>query len=1078
MIVNPLESASDFEACDSENYSLTCSASAPTKIEMSCNEPCSSQPTTLKEGYYSSCEEETDESYSETESERHEDSVERDNPSQACDIKRFSGDCERVVDVLTEHDRTKNRKTYQVTKSGSRVIEKIEMSLAEVSEGIDICLEESTPAEDYFSQSSSSAGGVEHLAIDILDHANEKCDDDDYVRQSKSLPNIEETKSILRDSSKRFSCTSKTSSESTQSREKSQSVEPESLSLCDSELTEEKAQSDSIDGARENRQSEEISQQKLNWQKAEGTFEISKKNVEILRKNAEMQGNVKFLPRKISQERKRHFDRLHPFHTHMLLYYGVYDTKQVLYSFQTLRNIIASDCRTFLCLSITSSMSNSPMKQLLVRHRKSIFGKGFSGNILNTEFNNAYRGCMYLEVLFTVCLYYARSYFQKEAADISILPTAEDINGNCKIQLASIELLTMICTELISICKDMGKGLACYISDLMGKCKLQKILLHCLISCVHSFHCKNDLTFTESILAFNEQGDDKMHLESVQVQLLRLLLSVIKLEFEVTCQKGEESIKSVTTQDGSSNSPTRVSPSTPTNVKYLPNCPISQQPMFLSAVLKALQSDHLRHLHRNWTDVVTSSLNCFAFGSLTNIVISVIHQICSNIDQIARSPQNVYIPPDYAVTQLEAVTVLSHYCLLDNTQQTSLTHLFNQTYPQISTSAQSSNTGQLLNNIVHAILSTPQSNEIQTRNAQILAARNAVLSHLPVIVASVARLWDTQIGQTRQVKQQLLEFLSPISLHHGTNFLAAVAVTWQERADNTRRDSDPTLVASRQNSSNDITSNYLPQACSNQLSLVKLVSNIRVMPMDSFVQTLHNVVRSPPNIHYPPIGLSIEVSALELFYFYMKQAPGAQLSDCWTSLLALIRDGISLIAPAQFVILVILNEFVQRCPQMPFQDRKDLRDLHDVSSRLVEALSNVAGARLEQTTWLRRNFTVKEDIPHSFVDGYKEAVPNIGNQQYSVQAQSVMAAVLANLLDVAYGSQEKDKVVAIVTTLMGNITPYLKNHTVRNIPSFYACSQLLASLSGFQVRTKRFFIFLRIGDYDNFMFLVHTQSMA
>lgn len=81
---------------------------------MNSNDACSSQPTTLKEGYYSSCEEETDESYSETESERHEESVERDNPPQACDIKRFSGDCDRVVDVLTEHDRTKNRKTYQV----------------------------------------------------------------------------------------------------------------------------------------------------------------------------------------------------------------------------------------------------------------------------------------------------------------------------------------------------------------------------------------------------------------------------------------------------------------------------------------------------------------------------------------------------------------------------------------------------------------------------------------------------------------------------------------------------------------------------------------------------------------------------------------------------------------------------------------------------------------------------------------------------------------------------------------------------------------------------------------------------
>lgn len=594
-----------------------------------------------------------------------------------------------------------------------------------------------------------------------------------------------------------------------------------------------------------------------------------------------------------------------------------------------------------------------------------------------------------------------------------------------------------------------------------------QILLHCLISCVHSFQSKIELTYTEQILVFNELGDDRLHAESLQIQLLRLLLSVIKLEYEVTSLKGDDLIGTKSPEGGVGGSPTRLGPSTPTNVKYLPNCPISQQPMFLSAVLKALQSDHLRHLHRNWTDLVTSSLNCFTFGSLTNIVISVIHQICANLDQISKAPRAaLHIPLDYVVAQLEAITVLCHYCLLDNTQQTLLTHLFNQAYPQTSTSSQSSNTGQLLNNFVHAILSSPQSQETQSRSAQILAARNAVLSHLPVIVGSVARLWDTSIGQSRQVKQQTLEFLSPISLHHGTNFLAAVSVTWQERSSNSdsqrRRDSDSTIsmdpftsslsLGGRKNSLNDITNQSLPQACAEQLALVKLVSSIRVMPMDSFVQTLHQVVKSPPNIHHPPIGLSIEVSALELFYFYMRQAPAPQLADCWSSLLALLRDGINLIPPAQFVILVILNEFVQRCPQMPFQDRKDLRDLHDVTSRLVEALSNVAGARLEQTTWLRRNLAVKEDIPHLHLDGnFKDSVPTTGNQQYSVQAQSVMAVVLANLLDVAYGSQEKDKVVTIITTLMYNITPYLKNHTVRNIPSFYACSQLLANLSGYQV---------------------------
>lgn len=641
---------------------------------------------------------------------------------------------------------------------------------------------------------------------------------------------------------------------------------------------------------------------------------------------------------------------------------------------------------------------------------------------------------------------------------------------------------------------------------------------------MHSFNTKFDLSYTEQIVAFNELSDEKLHAEAVQLQLLRLLMSVIKLEFEVSSQKGDDGAtpvgmgstisnsivninKSVAqvlpyTNANSLDSPVLSNSTAAANAKYLPNSPISQQPLFLSAVLKALQANHLRHLHQNWTGLITSSLNCFTFGSLTNIVISVVHQLCGNIDKISKGEKTVYTSPDYAVSQLEAVTVLCHYCLLDTTQQTSLTHLFNQSYPQTSASAQSSNTGQLLNNIVHAILSSPQSNENQAKNAQIMAARNAVLSHLPVIVASVARLWDAELGQTRQVKQQILEFLSPVSLHHGTNFLAAVAVTWQERGELSRRDSvGNASVASEQSSESSSRKNSLielsnssckalPQACIEQLSLVKLVSSIRVMPMDSFVQTLHQVVKYPPNIHHPPVGLSVEVSALELFYFYMKSASSPQLGDCWSSLLALLRDGISLQPAAQFVILAILNEYVQRCPQMPFQDKKDLRELHDVTARLVEALSNVAGACLEQTTWLRRNLAVKEDLQLTFSDsngGVREAANQLTSvQQYSVQAQSVMAAVLANLLDVAYGSQEKDKVVTIVTTLMYNITPYLKNHTARNIPSFYACSNLLANLSGYQVGLPFLCVYsLRYMPYFeapttncNFPSAVHPKGLA
>lgn len=85
----------------------------------------------------------------------------------------------------------------------------------------------------------------------------------------------------------------------------------------------------------------------INWEK-------SKRNVEILREN--------------NKRRKfKFFDKIHPLHSHMLLYYGVYDTKRVLHCLRTLRNLLANEPRTFLCLTMTTSVADSNVKGLLIR---------------------------------------------------------------------------------------------------------------------------------------------------------------------------------------------------------------------------------------------------------------------------------------------------------------------------------------------------------------------------------------------------------------------------------------------------------------------------------------------------------------------------------------------------------------------------------------------------------------------------------------------------------------------------------------------------------------------------------------
>lgn len=428
-------------------------------------------------------------------------------------------------------------------------------------------------------------------------------------------------------------------------------------------------------------------------------LEKGKVNVEILKQNIdEFEG---FFQPKV--------EKLHPFHSHLLLYISNFNTKQVLYSLESLRNLItAANSKLFICLTINTSVTDTQLKHLLIRHRKSIFGKGFEGTLTNSEFNNAYRGVMYLEVLITICLYYARSYYRINYDDHDKIShsdsdneegnknyrcnanyeraSSEDLLANCKIQLAAIEMLNLIFNELIQIVKDMGKGLANYVADLMTKCKVQKVILHCVLSSVHFSTTKIISTVSEKILRFNDPAynkeknfkNEKIHLQAIQIQLLKLLEAVIKLEHETIVQKGADSAQrepqkavSSTITSILSQSPTRPKPITSTsgnNSKYVHNLTVSQQPMFLSAILNALQSENLKHLHKNWTELVTSSLNCYSPDALSHIVVSIMHQLCENIDNIAKQNGNVQ-KSDYCISQLEALTVICHFCLLDNNQQ-------------------------------------------------------------------------------------------------------------------------------------------------------------------------------------------------------------------------------------------------------------------------------------------------------------------------------------------------------------------------------------------------------------------------
>lgn len=187
----------------------------------------------------------------------------------------------------------------------------------------------------------------------------------------------------------------------------------------------------------------------------------------------------------------------------------------------------------------------------------------------------------------------------------------------------------------------------------------------------------------------------------------------------------------------------------------------------------------------------------------------------------------------------------------------------------------------------------------------------------------------------------------------------------------------------------------LPEPNLNQKNLVYLISAIRVIPIDNLVQTVHAVIKSPPATVGHSVDLCMDVAILELFYCYMQNATGLQLVEAWASLLGLFRESITFSPLAQFLLMAILHELMLKCCPLP--DRKDHKDLQDVTAKLIESISTVCGSCLEQTTWLRRNLAVKEDVAESDTASVSSKsgsfTENTLMQVYSVQAQLVSGVI-------------------------------------------------------------------------------------
>uniref|UniRef100_A0A8C9VXY2 DOP1 leucine zipper like protein A n=1 Tax=Scleropages formosus TaxID=113540 RepID=A0A8C9VXY2_SCLFO len=749
---------------------------------------------------------------------------------------------------------------------------------------------------------------------------------------------------------------------------------------------------------------------------------------------------------------------VHPLYQHVLLYLQLYDSSRTLHALSCIAAMLQATPTSFVGAISTTSINNtytpqlSLLQNLLARHRISVMGKDFYCPIPQDSHSHSFRSAMFIEIIISLCLYFLRSYYC-----VHVVATPQDLAGNRSMQLTSIEVLTVLFSELSKVTEASAKGFASFICDVLSKCKVQKVVLHCLLSSIFSAQKWHQQRVGRANVSAVEEGlsedsvinlsEDHMdNCSGLQSQLLRLLQSLVVLEHRVLVPAEEGGDAPIGSGPGAGfellGEVDHVNPQQPmTSLQYLHGQPITAQGMFLCAVIRALHQHYTCKMHPQWISLITATLP-YMGRVLRRVVASVTLQLCRNLDNLVQQyryetglsntrPQwmALCIPPDLILTMLEGVTTIIHYCLLDPSSQ----------YHQL---------------------------QVGVDQKHLAEARSGILSILHTIMSSVTLLWSVlylvdsserpaaasassssniNLGSTKNLRQQILELLGPISMNHGPHFMAAIAYVWNER----------------KAGKNPVRNKVIPTPSEEQLLLVELVRSVSAMRTETVMQTVKEVLKQPPAIAKEKKHLSLEVCMLQFFYAYVQRIPVSSLVDSWPSLLALLKESIQLglPSPGQFLILGVLNEFILKNPNL--ENKKDQRELQDVTHKIVEAVGTIAGSSLEQTTWLRRNLEVKAS-PQIVVDGASlEAdvedlmltvmdASSFTPSVYSVHALTLLAEVLAHLLDMVFYSDEKERVIPLLVNIMHYVVPYLRNHSAHNAPSYRACIQLLSSLSGYQ----------------------------
>ncbi|XP_074956182.1 protein DOP1B isoform X2 [Phalacrocorax aristotelis] len=762
---------------------------------------------------------------------------------------------------------------------------------------------------------------------------------------------------------------------------------------------------------------------------------------------------------RLLKQQKEKQEMIESLFKHMLLYLQPYDSKRVLYAFSVLEAVLKTNPKEFIEAVASTSMDTSStahlnlIYNLLARHQEALVGQSFYGK-LQTQSPTMCPHSLLIELLTYLCLSFLRSYYP-----CYLKVTHRDVLGNRDVQVKSVEVLIRVMTQLATMAKAAENKNIELIRNLLGRCKIQEFVLLSLSASMYTSQKRYELLMANGVNKVPEEelfeetlinfGHDQIWSEHpLQIELLKLLQVLIVLEHHLGQTQEEQENQPDLSKEWQQalNFQQAIGA-----MQYVYPHPITSQGLFVSAVVRGLQPEYGYGMHPTWVGLVTCSLPYFG-KSLGWTVAPFVVQICKNLDELVKQYENEAVKtsaktsasltskrenvtPDYPLTLLEGLTTISHFCLLDHPNQTK----------KLSS------------------LSEP---------AHLRNARNAILEELPRIINTMSLLWsvikreDSQkrptdffgtakgsssvyFKATKTLRTKILDFINPLTAQLGIQLMAAIAAVWN----------------SKKPHRNQSKIKILPVASASQLILVDLICALNTLKIDTILHLVKEVVKKPSQIKGEEKSSLVDIPMLQFSYAFIQRLPVSALQENFQSILGLLKESVqlNLAPPGHFLLLSALNDFVTRTPTL--ENKKDQKDLQEVTQRILEAVGTVAGSSLEQTSWLSRNLEVKaqpqilpddfniEDVndtsmaPSSMVSA---SAPSI----YSVQALSLLAEVLASLLDMVYRSDEKEKAVPLISRLLYYVFPYLRNHSAYNIPSFRAGAQLLSSLSGYAY-TKR-----------------------